>query len=411
MEFKLTVKDMTASFRESLDGPPRPTIGRMADDACGRREAGDGFANRNGAATGQLGHAAFRHFASRAGVSCRAARALRRGIQSKGLRCCHWQATNGKRRSAPVDERASPDHSSRRTALMITITVQGNAPISRIDPARDAGSADSPGSQQIAQIIQELMAELKSLLSGQNGNDSPSSPPAGSTGRSAPPLANHEVQPQTLPSNGPNAPVDPNTPRTRNDQNPPVGGAPSGSPAKLSTNAGGVAQAGAIDGIAPTSTQTVHTGTGNDKTFNVTNDTNRPESFTYAVQGQNKATLTLAPGQTGTFVGGSHDIGVRISPSDANGNTHPDEVLYEDGGADNGQASGAGNPDVSKVDGDKDFAGHDENMTVTLSDGRTAGDGDAIRPYLYSTDDAAAMGLAGDPSKTVNIVMSDRNQA
>ncbi|WP_124493221.1 hypothetical protein [Burkholderia contaminans] len=339
--------------------------------------------------------------------ACDAATGKRPTANDAGL----TQSGRRKRRSAPVDERASPDHSSRRTALMITITVQGNAPISRIDPARDAGSADSPGSQQIAQIIQELMAELKSLLSGQNGNDSPSSPPVGSTGRSAPPLTNHEVQPQTLPSNGPNAPVDPNTPRTRNDQNPPVGGAPSGSPAKLSTNAGGVAQAGAIDGIAPTSTQTVHTGTGNDKTFNVTNDTNRPESFTYAVQGQNKATLTLAPGQTGTFVGGSHDIGVRISPSDANGNTHPDEVLYEDGGADNGQASGAGNPDVSKVDGDKDFAGHDENMTVTLSDGRTAGDGDAIRPYLYSTDDAAAMGLAGDPSKTVNIVMSDRNQA
>ncbi|WP_175012055.1 hypothetical protein [Burkholderia lata] len=321
------------------------------------------------------------------------------------------QSGQRKRRRARVDERACPDHSPRSTALMITITLQGNAPISRTDPARDAGSADNPGSQQIAQIIQELMAELKSLLSGQNGNDASSSPPVGSTGRSAPPLANREVQPQALPSNGQHAPVDPDTQPTRNDQNLPVDGAPSGSPAKLSTNTGGVAQAGAIDGVAPASTQTVHTGTGDDKTFNVTNNTNRPESFTYAVQGQNKATLTLAPGQTGTFVGGSHDIGVRISPSDANGNTHPDEVLYEDGGADNGQASGAGNPDVSKVDGDKDFAGNHENMTVTLSDGRTAGDGDAIRPYMYSTDDAAAMGLAGDPSKTVNIVMSDRNKA
>ncbi|RQS36236.1 hypothetical protein DIE03_03540 [Burkholderia sp. Bp8992] len=297
---------------------------------------------------------------------------------------------------------------------MITITLQGNAPISGADSTSDAGSADNPGSQQVAQIIQELMAALKSLLSGQNGDDSSSSPAVGGTGRSAPPLANYEALPQTSPPNGQNAPIEPNTQNTqhaRNDQTQPAGGPASGSPAKLSTNAGGVAQAGAIEGIDPASTQTVNTGTGNDKTFNVTNNTNRPESFTYSVQGQNKATLTLAPGQTGTFVGGSHDIGVRISPSDASGNTHPNEVLYEDGGADNGQASGAGNPDVSKVDGNKDFAGNDENMTVTLSDGRTAGDGDAIRPYLYSTDDAAAMGLAGDPSKTVNIVMSDAAKA
>ncbi|MDR0240257.1 MAG: hypothetical protein LBJ65_01450 [Burkholderia sp.] len=296
---------------------------------------------------------------------------------------------------------------------MITITLQGNAPMSRTDSAPDAGSADNPGSQQVAQIIQELMAALKSLLSGQNGDDASSSPPVGGTGRSAPPLANYDALPQTSPPTGQNAPIDPNTqstPNTQptpNDPTRPTGGPLSGSPAKLSTNAGGVAQAGAINGIDPASTQTVNTGTGNDKTFNVTNNTNRPESFTYSVQGQNKATLTLAPGQTGTFVGGSHDIGVRISPSDASGNTHPNEVLYEDGGADNGQASSAGNPDVSKVDGNKDFAGNDENMTVTLSDGRTAGDGDAIRPYMYSTDDAAAMGLAGDPSKTVNIVMSD----
>ena len=115
----------------------------------------------------------------------------------------------------------------------------------------------------------------------------------------------------------------------------------------------------------------------------------------------------MQPGETGAFVAGSGDLGVRISPSDAQGNTHPDEVLYEDGGADNGQGTGAGNSDISKVDGGKAFAGRAMKMTVTLSDGKTAGDGDAIRPYLYSTDDAAAMGLAGDPSKTANIVLSN----
>ncbi|ALK29682.1 hypothetical protein [Burkholderia plantarii] len=177
--------------------------------------------------------------------------------------------------------------------------------------------------------------------------------------------------------------------------------------AGLSNNAGGVAQAAATNGVSPNSVKVVNTGTGDDKTFNVTNNTNREQSFTYSVQGQNKGTITLEPGQTGSFTAGSGDIGVRISPSDASGNTHPDEVLYEDGGADNGQASGAGNPDISKVDGNKDFGGQATNMTVTMSDGRTAGDGDAIHAYQYSTDDAASMGLAGDPSKTANIVLSD----
>ncbi|WP_205200587.1 hypothetical protein, partial [Burkholderia sp. Cy-637] len=185
------------------------------------------------------------------------------------------------------------------------------------------------------------------------------------------------------------------------------GGGPAPGAAGLGNNAGGVPQAAASNGVSPDSVKVVNTGTGNDKTFNVTNDTNRPESFTYSVQGQNKGTITLQPGQTGTFVAGSGDIGVRISPSDASGNTHPDEVLYEDGGADNGQPGGAGNPDISKVDGNKDFGGNATNMTVTLSDGKSAGDGDAIHAYAYSTDDAASMGLAGDPSKTANIVLSD----
>ncbi|MGS0891232.1 hypothetical protein ACVBGC_01530 [Burkholderia stagnalis] len=315
---------------------------------------------------------------------------------------------------------------------MISISLQGSTPTSQTDATRDSSSTDNLGSQQLAQIIQELLADLKSLLAGQkNNDDGSSSPPVGGGGQSGSPLANYSEPaasspagggggssgapaasygtPAGSPPGGQTPPVVQNTERQATQDPAGGGGSPAGTGSKLSTNAGGVAQAGAIDGTDPASTKVVNTGTGNDKTFNVTNSTSRPESFTYSVQGQNKATVTLQPGQTGTFVAGSGDIGVRISPSDANGNTKPNEVLYEDGGADNGQASGAGNPDVSKVDGDKDFAGNDENMTVTLSDGRTAGDGDAIRPYMYSTDDAAAMGLAGDPSKTVNIVMSDKS--
>lgn len=168
-----------------------------------------------------------------------------------------------------------------------------------------------------------------------------------------------------------------------------------------------MAQAKAISGVDPKSSQVMNTGTGDDKTFNYTNNTGRTESVSCSVQGGNKATMTLKPGETGSFVAGSGDIGVRISPSDAQGNTHPDEVLYEDGGAASGQSAGAGNPDASKVDGNKDFDGNASNMTITLSDGRTTGDGDAIRAYMNPTDDAAAMGLAGDASKTVNIVQSD----
>ncbi|MGN6525717.1 MAG: hypothetical protein ACTHL8_04960, partial [Burkholderiaceae bacterium] len=125
------------------------------------------------------------------------------------------------------------------------------------------------------------------------------------------------------------------------------------------------------------------------------------------VRGHNTGTIPLPGGLVGASRGGWGSWGVRSPPPDRNGNAHPDEVLYEDGGADNGQAKGVGNPDISKVDGNKDFSGKAMNMTVTMSDGGKAGDGDPIHAYAYSTDDAASMGLAGNTSKTANIVMSD----
>ncbi|PLZ04042.1 hypothetical protein CY652_03485 [Burkholderia sp. WAC0059] len=297
-------------------------------------------------------------------------------------------------------------------------------------------TGDSTSPDQLAQFIQTLLEELLQMLASQQNSGDGTSPASGAGGSSGsmPTLADADppagTEDMAVPAGGTGAggspassagaaatpaattppattPAPAPTPdtgtSTDNDGN--TGG--SGATPGIANNAGGVPQAAAISGVSPNSSQVVNTGTGNDKTFNVTNDTNRTESFTYSVQGDNKATLTLQPGQTGTFVAGSSDIGVRISPSNAQGATNPDEVLYEDGGAANGQAAGAGNPDVSKVDGDKDYYGNNENMTVTLSDGRTAGDGDTITPYMYSTDDANAMGLAGDPSKTVNIVMSD----
>ncbi|WP_186209467.1 hypothetical protein [Burkholderia gladioli] len=285
--------------------------------------------------------------------------------------------------------------------------VNGSNGIDALGGANGAQSQLIQLLQQLDNAIHQLLARMSSDddnkvggASGAGGGGSPGSfpqlaaDPSGAAGGGAPATA---VTPAVAAAATPPAGADAN----------PSGGGPSPGAAGLSTNAGGVPQAAASSGVSPDSVKVVNTGTGNDKTFNVTNDTNRPESFTYSVQGQNKGTITLQPGQTGTFVAGSGDIGVRISPSDASGNTHPDEVLYEDGGADNGQPGGAGNPDISKVDGNKDFGGNATNMTVTLSDGKSAGDGEAIHAYAYSTDDAASMGLAGDPSKTANIVLSD----
>ncbi|MFL9874772.1 hypothetical protein [Paraburkholderia megapolitana] len=300
------------------------------------------------------------------------------------------------------------------------------SPANSIDPSSGNSPAGGLNMQQIEQIIQELIAAFQNVLPGSDDNSMSSPQGGGGGGGGGSPSFNAMPQPQPggapggAPSGGNNAPPPASNPPGGSPggspsgssnppppaSNPPVGSSSSAA-SGVTNNAGGVPQAGAVDGVSPASTQTMNTGTGNDKTFNVTNDTNRTESFTYSVQGANKATMTLAPGQTGTFTAGSGDIGVRISPSDANGNTKPNEVLYEDGGAGSGQAAGAGNPDISKVDGNKDFGGNAENMTVTLSDGRTAGDGDAIHAYQYPTDDAASMGLAGDTSKTANIVMSD----
>lgn len=297
--------------------------------------------------------------------------------------------------------------------------VNGSDGIDTLGAANSAQSQLIQLLQQIENAIHQLLAQMSSDDDNKIGGG-PSGAGGGGMGGGFPQLA---AQPAAgagagTPAAGAPAGATPDastlaaasptgatTPATTTDPSA-SSGASSGA-AGLGNNAGGVAQAAATSGVSPNSVKVVNTGTGDDKTFNVTNNTNREQSFTYSVQGQNKGTITLEPGQTGSFTAGSGDIGVRISPSDASGNTHPDEVLYEDGGADNGQASGAGNPDISKVDGNKDFGGQATNMTVTMSDGRTAGDGDAIHAYQYSTDDAASMGLAGDPSKTANIVLSD----
>lgn len=241
------------------------------------------------------------------------------------------------------------------------------------------------------------LADRPAKPGGQQATEAP--PPGGDT-FAAPPGGTPGPLPTSSPANGGRA-TDSSSGAASNGP-PKPGGIPG-----ITYNAAGVPKANPIDGVNPNAVQVLNTGTGTDKVYNVTNATHREQSFTYSTNGANKGTITLKPGETGAFVAGSADLGVRITPSDSNGNTHPNEILYEDGGSDNGQPGGVGNPDVSKVDGNKDFYGLPVNMVITLSNGRTAGDGEAIRPYLYPTDDAAAMGLAGDPSKTVSIVLSD----
>lgn len=185
------------------------------------------------------------------------------------------------------------------------------------------------------------------------------------------------------------------------------GGAPGAPGDGLTLNEGGVAQAPAIDGVAPNATKVVDTGTGTDRIINMTNNSDRTKSFEYETAGQQKAVMTLAPHETEAFRAGSKDLAVRTENSDAQGHVHPNEQLFETGGSDNGQAAGVSNDDISNVDGNVGFDGKEEKMTDTLSDGKKAGDGNKIRPYQNPTDDAAAMGLAGDSSLTSNVVVSD----
>ncbi|MGN6668725.1 MAG: hypothetical protein ACTHKH_17390 [Trinickia sp.] len=264
----------------------------------------------------------------------------------------------------------------------------------------DVGALFDPTSGQQAQISQALIAHLLQFIL-----EIVAQAPSGGVNQGSGGAGNHWGWGSPLPDSSTDTPAAApagtrfsSLPDTTSSNDRSATPSATARDASLTYNAGGVLQAAPSSGISPASSVVKYTGTGTDKVFNVTNATNRTQSLTYSVQGVNKATITLAPGQTGTFVAGFGDIGTRISPSDAQGNTHPNEKIQEDGD---------GDPDISAVDGPVDFSGRRINMTQTLSNGRSSGDGDAIRAYQFPTDDAAAMGLAGDPSKTINIVISD----
>ena len=264
-----------------------------------------------------------------------------------------------------------------------------------------AGQGGSGIDPQLAEMLAYIARAFEAMLQQQQSQDDGSGGASALGGAAAPPTGGVGAAPEAMATSDAAHPSQATaTPAAAA----PLDTAPA---TGLSNNDGGVPQAAAIDGVAPNATKVVNTGAGTDRIFNVTDDTNTTKSFEYETEGQKKAVMTLAPGETEAFKASSKDLGVRIENSDAQGNVKSNEQLFETGGADNGQAIGVSNDDISNVDGDKDVDGNTEKMTDTLSDGKKAGDGDAIRPYQNPTDDAAAMGLAGDSSMTSNIVVSN----
>lgn len=177
----------------------------------------------------------------------------------------------------------------------------------------------------------------------------------------------------------------------------------------------------AKEGVSPDSTQLVSTGTGNGHYFNVVNNTDRPQTFAFSSNSSNtsgysnniNATMTLQPGETGTFESGSNVPGIRINSSGPNGETHGNEALYEDTVEQNPMGGGVvHNPDVSDVAGKSSYDGRPQRIAV--SDGtRWIGDGTETGVYDYDVEDkdpnraTNPMNMALDPSNTYTIVFSD----
>ncbi|EJM95471.1 hypothetical protein [Herbaspirillum sp. YR522] len=175
-------------------------------------------------------------------------------------------------------------------------------------------------------------------------------------------------------------------------------------------------------GVSPQSTQHVSTGTGTGHFFNVTNNTDREQTFAFSSNSSNTsgysnkidAVMTLKPGETGTFEAGDNVPGIRINTSGPNGETHGNEALYEDTIETNPMGGGGivHNPDVSNVAGKLSYDGRPQKITV--SDGtRTIGDGTETGVYDYDVEDTDPnratnpMNMALNPASSYDIVFSD----
>lgn len=168
--------------------------------------------------------------------------------------------------------------------------------------------------------------------------------------------------------------------------------------------------------------QVVQTGTGKGHFFNVKNDSTETKTFAFSANSSKEAgysnntlaVMTLKPGETGTFESGDDVPGIRISSSGPNGETNPDQVLFEDTVEKDPMGSGdiVHNPDVSRVAGNVGYNGKMEY--ITINDGtRTIGDGTTTGSYINWNDDenpnrtTNPMNMALDRSNTYNIVFSD----
>lgn len=166
----------------------------------------------------------------------------------------------------------------------------------------------------------------------------------------------------------------------------------------------------------------VQTGTGTSEKFNVVNNTSHTETLAFSsdsskesgYSGNVNAVMTLKPGEKGTFVAGQV-TGERIEASNANGDVHADEALFEDSTETN-PMTGQGvvhNPDISDVDGKKDYNGNSINMKLDDNQGKVAGNGTTAGAYMYPTQDTDPnsatnpMNMALDSSRNYTITLTD----
>jgi hypothetical protein len=154
-----------------------------------------------------------------------------------------------------------------------------------------------------------------------------------------------------------------------------------------------------------------YAGNGTDETYHVVNKTNHAEYLTYTDTNGGSCTISLGAGQSGTIYAAASAVGGRITPDGTTPNPSTKEKLFENGatlipGTNLVQYPLTQNPDISAVDSQTDGSGNPINIVVTLPNGLTAGDGQPIRAYQYSTDDSAAMGLAGSSASEMTVTFS-----
>lgn len=302
--------------------------------------------------------------------------------------------------------------------------IHDGRPSDRTGPDKASHSQDPDDLMALMNFIALLMAILQQFLS-QGGPGKDQSGEDGSVKR--PPLSRSAAHAGgATPGEIDGGPATPVTPTAR----PPVslaavkddphsgdwpgnnpGQGPQDAPEKTSASPGAPSGSGKV----------VSTGTGSGHFFNVTNNTDREQTFAFSSNSSNtsgysnhvNAVMTLKPGETGTFEAGDNVPGIRINTSGPNGETHGNEALFEDTIEQNPMGGGVvHNPDVSDVAGKLSYDGRPQRITV--NDGtRSIGDGTETGVYDYDVEDTDPnratnpMNMALDPASTYSIVFTD----